>query len=186
MFVLNVDLWRFDGKEEVNLVKSSQTSPSISSTTQQSYRELENGAGYPNYPNILPSTRDTAYGAPPGAPYGQPAHMGGYPGYTPAGYQYPPPPSQYYGQGPEYPHHMPQLASQAPMYPGQRFPHDMSNIHQRMGFGGQGPQGMYTRNMIGSLATNANRLVDPSDKIGIWFILQDLSVRTEGHFRKTP
>lgn len=45
------------------------------------------------------------------------------------------------------------------------------------------PQGMYTRNLIGSLAASAFRLTDPSDKIGIWFVLQDLSVRTEGNFR---
>jgi hypothetical protein len=53
---------------------------------------------------------------------------------------------------------------------------------QRIGLGSQ-PQGMFTRNLIGSLATNAQRLADMNDKIGIWFILQDLSVRTEGSFR---
>jgi hypothetical protein len=42
---------------------------------------------------------------------------------------------------------------------------------------------MFTRNLIGSLAASAFRLTDPSDKIGIWFVLQDLSVRTEGTFR---
>ena len=45
------------------------------------------------------------------------------------------------------------------------------------------PQGMYTRNLIGSLSASAFRLSDPNDKIGIWFVLQDLSVRTEGNFR---
>lgn len=45
------------------------------------------------------------------------------------------------------------------------------------------PQGMFTRNLIGSLAASAFRLTDNNDKIGIWFVLQDLSVRTEGHFR---
>jgi hypothetical protein len=43
--------------------------------------------------------------------------------------------------------------------------------------------GMFTRNLIGSLAASAFRLTDPSDKLGIWFVLQDLSVRTEGNFR---
>lgn len=43
--------------------------------------------------------------------------------------------------------------------------------------------GMYTRNLIGSLACSAARLTDPSEKIGIWFVLQDMSVRTEGWFR---
>lgn len=43
--------------------------------------------------------------------------------------------------------------------------------------------GMFTRNLIGSLAASAFRLTDPNDKLGIWFVLQDLSVRTEGNFR---
>ena len=45
------------------------------------------------------------------------------------------------------------------------------------------PQGMFTRNLIGSLSASAFRLNDPDEKSGIWFILQDLSVRTEGTFR---
>lgn len=43
--------------------------------------------------------------------------------------------------------------------------------------------GMFTRNLIGSLSASAFRLTDPNDKSGIWFVLQDLSVRTEGNFR---
>lgn len=49
--------------------------------------------------------------------------------------------------------------------------------------GSQSHQGMFTRNLIGSLAASAFRLTDTSDRIGIWFILQDLSIRTEGTFR---
>lgn len=48
----------------------------------------------------------------------------------------------------------------------------------------QQPQtGMFTRNLIGSLTVNAFTLRDPKGKDGHWFILQDLSVRTEGSFR---
>jgi hypothetical protein len=54
---------------------------------------------------------------------------------------------------------------------------------QRMSISGNPPSGMFTRNLIGSLAASAFRLQDTIDKIGIWFILQDLSVRTEGCFR---
>lgn len=43
--------------------------------------------------------------------------------------------------------------------------------------------GMYTRNLIGSLCANAFKLTDPDEKLGEWFVLQDLSVRTEGTFR---
>lgn len=42
---------------------------------------------------------------------------------------------------------------------------------------------MYTRNLIGSLTVNASLLNDTNDKPGYWFVLQDLSVRTEGWFR---
>ncbi|BFZ57794.1 hypothetical protein PYCC9005_004848 [Savitreella phatthalungensis] len=43
--------------------------------------------------------------------------------------------------------------------------------------------GSITRNLIGSLATSAYKLYDNQDRLGIWFVLQDLSVRTEGTFR---
>lgn len=42
---------------------------------------------------------------------------------------------------------------------------------------------MYTRNLIGSLTVNAAKLTDDAGKVGYWFVLQDLSVRTEGFFR---
>lgn len=53
----------------------------------------------------------------------------------------------------------------------------------RMYAGGGQPQGMFTRNLIGSVAVSAFNLCDTEDKRGIWFVLQDLSVRTEGNFR---
>ncbi|OQO07427.1 hypothetical protein B0A48_07124 [Cryoendolithus antarcticus] len=42
---------------------------------------------------------------------------------------------------------------------------------------------MYTRNLIGSLTVNASSLNDTKRQPGFWFVLQDLSVRMEGHFR---
>lgn len=42
---------------------------------------------------------------------------------------------------------------------------------------------MFTRNLIGSLCVSAFKLTDTHSEMGIWFILQDLSVRTEGFFR---
>lgn len=44
-------------------------------------------------------------------------------------------------------------------------------------------QGMFTRNLIGNCAGSAFRLHDTKERIGIWFVMQDLSVRTEGSFR---
>ncbi|KAL6716242.1 hypothetical protein ACLMJK_005808 [Lecanora helva] len=45
------------------------------------------------------------------------------------------------------------------------------------------PGGMFTRNLIGSLCVSAFKLTDPNNNMGVWFILQDLSVRQEGSFR---
>lgn len=42
---------------------------------------------------------------------------------------------------------------------------------------------MFTRNLIGNLTVNAFTLNDTDEKTGHWFVLQDLSVRTEGTFR---
>lgn len=42
---------------------------------------------------------------------------------------------------------------------------------------------MFTRNLIGALSASAFRLHDQNHKFGIWFILQDLSIRTDGRFR---
>lgn len=41
----------------------------------------------------------------------------------------------------------------------------------------------YTRNFVGASVASANVLKDESDQLGIFFILQDLSVRTEGLYR---
>ena len=71
MFVLNVDLWSADGSREVNLVRHSSGTPSISSTTQASYGSLNSSTTA--YTNILPSHRESSYPAPEmGGGYGQP------------------------------------------------------------------------------------------------------------------
>lgn len=51
------------------------------------------------------------------------------------------------------------------------------------GASGGSIQGMFTRNLIGNCAGSAFRLQDTKEQIGIWFVMQDLSVRTEGCFR---
>ncbi|TVY82635.1 Velvet complex subunit [Lachnellula suecica] len=225
MFVLNVDLWNNDGSKEVNLVRHSQSSPSISLTTPVSYSQVQHDANAPNYSNILPghggpvkfehgqgpSYGTAAYNPYPGPPQvtpyaqqssmpqsyaGQPGQPQFHPGYAPTtngGPQYPPqngysqPSAQqgYYGQQPtygsqggmDYP-----LNSQPPSYANRPYvPPDMNMA--RMPVNAAPPGGMFTRNLIGSLAASAFRLTDPDDRIGIWFVLQDLSVRTEGTFR---
>jgi Velvet factor len=85
---------------------------------------------------------------------------GGHPGYAPqAPYAYP------LTQNGSHQHYPP--------------PEDMySNVTQV-----NGASGSFTRNLIGSLTASAFRLKDHKDVQGIWFVLQDLSVRTEGKFR---
>jgi hypothetical protein len=60
MYVLNVDLWSEDALREVNLVRHTTATPSISSTTPASYASIEQST--PAFSNVLPSSRDTGYG----------------------------------------------------------------------------------------------------------------------------
>lgn len=45
------------------------------------------------------------------------------------------------------------------------------------------PRHTYTRTLVGPLSSNACRLLDEHRRPGIFFLFQDLSVRTEGKFR---
>ncbi|KAK4233527.1 velvet factor-domain-containing protein [Achaetomium macrosporum] len=184
MFVLNVDLWSEDALKEVNLVRHTTATPSISSTSPASYAQIEQAT--PAYSHILPSSRDLGYSQqmaypPPGqvvSPYGmQQPYAQGFVSPNGASYQ---PPNQYYPQ-PEL-QGLNQLVT-SPYGPPRVYDPQFGGMSQRMSISGNPPSGMFTRNLIGSLAASAFRLQDPQDKIGIWFILQDLSVRTEGCFR---
>lgn len=63
MFVLNVDLWNEDGTREVNLVRSSTSSPSVSSTAPYPYASITVGeSSHSTYgQNGPPPSRDAAY-----------------------------------------------------------------------------------------------------------------------------
>jgi hypothetical protein len=121
-----------------------------------------------------------------GVPYSHSQPLPAYSGYQnpyvqPNGYSSMPYAAEF---RPDLNQSLPQLPAQSVMYrPATVFEGPMD---ARMGIGaaGQGsPQGMFQRNLIGSIATSASRLTDPDEKIGIWFICQDLSVRSEGLFR---
>lgn len=203
-YVLTVDLWNSEGTREVNLVRHSATSPSISTATSSSYPPPpQNPApsygtySQPQsaYPNSATSygTSASAYSSPasgypmsanysPGGAYGHPAYSNAPPGYPT--YSHPalgPPshagaPAGYYSSPT---HQTPQGY--------QPYPLDRQSLQSPSTPMGQqvqpAPGGMFTRNLIGSLSASAFRLTDPDNKIGVWFILQDLSVRTEGSFR---
>lgn len=160
-YVLTVDLWNADGTSEVNLVRHSATSPSISTATSSSY---------PPPPQNLPQTYATYVGN----AYGQPAYSN-MPNYYGANQQlaY----QNAYGVNPQYPYNPQYYPAGGHLPPANISPATATPPVPA------GPGGMFTRNLIGSLSASAFRLTDPENKIGVWFILQDLSVRTEGTFR---
>ncbi|EXA54025.1 hypothetical protein FOQG_07796 [Fusarium oxysporum f. sp. raphani 54005] len=183
MFVLSVDLWNHDGTKEVNLVRSSTGTGAMASSSTYTYSSLEPGT--PSYQQqSLPPSRESGYGQSQGLNYGQ---------------DYPPPVQQSYGQAPSYPpsssygppqqyypRHSGYSAEPSAPPPGAPFRNGYGqdqNALTRMAVVGGQPQGMFTRNLIGSLAASAFRLEDTEGQSGIWFVLQDLSVRTEGTFR---
>lgn len=204
--MLTVDLWSSDGKREVNLVRHSASSPSISAATSSSYPPPQTGpvplpyqSAYHSAPPQLPMA--TGYPHPmmmhqsmhnPNA-YQQQQH----PGYLPPQYQQQPyphpaahlPPPPMSAQGPNY-YHTP---TSAPVTPTSFYPSSMHPIQGPLLSPRDlpapvidpraSPSGMFTRNLIGSLCVSAFKLTCPENNMGVWFILQDLSVRTEGSFR---
>jgi hypothetical protein len=151
-YVLTVDLWNAEGSSEVNLVRHSANSPSISTATSSSYPPPPQQNMSPTYPSYSQN------------PYGQ---QMGYPQVN------------YYGQNQMYQN--PYGNPQAPYYSGGSYYQGLQQPN--LSAQSAAPGGMFTRNLIGSLSASAFRLTDPDNKIGVWFILQDLSVRTEGNFR---
>lgn len=191
-YVLTVDLWSENASKEVNLVRHSATSPSISATTATSYPPTaeEVAAGGTSVYTHTPLQQVQIM-----SPYSQPI--------------LPQMPMQYHQH--QYPHQSMQTFSQ-PLAPPpttsqpqqgaywiNQTPTPMTPTGQLQQ--GQGPllspsaqstmshdprshpSGMFTRNLIGSLCVSAFKLTDPDNQMGVWFVLQDLSVRTEGSFR---
>ncbi|KKY13875.1 putative developmental regulator [Diplodia seriata] len=179
-FVLTVDLWSADARQEVNLVRASSGAPtvSISTSTLTSYPpHIERGWQDPGPYAMAMGPRGGAYSAaPPGYPMSAAPHM---PPQMQQGYQ-----QGYPGASPITPH-MPQY----PQYGGPPQHHGYAVTPQPMPVmppaapATSSATGMFTRNLIGSLSVNAFRLNDTHGKTGFWFVLQDLSVRTEGVFR---
>jgi len=215
-FVLTVDLWSADGKREVNLVRHSATSPSISAATSSSYPPRPptppyqpNGSSAPNsaHPFSMQHQQwNHGHQLPPQQSPTQPAHPAQY-GFGVGNSNYhlyrtpqplPPPPQPQYQQAqPQYhphqqypPQHQQQAYYTAPSANGMAYytqqppaQGPLLTPDQMQPQGGQQPAGMFTRNLIGSLCVSAFKLTDCDAQTGVWFILQDLSVRTEGTFR---
>lgn len=144
-FVLQVDLWSEDASKEVNIVRSSSSSPAVSISTATT-------TSYPPPPERHPQLQQYA---------------------TPEGnkFFYDPMPSI---DGRSQIPHTPYMAGMAPPIPPPGYTTQPSASNNST---------MFTRNLIGSLTVNAAWLKDTSGEYGFWFVLQDLSVRTEGYFR---
>ncbi|EGR45802.1 uncharacterized protein TRIREDRAFT_40551, partial [Trichoderma reesei QM6a] len=188
MFVLNVDLWNEDGTREVNLVRSStSSSPSVSSTVTYPYGSISVGESSHTYgQSAHPPSREAPYSVSQTASYApeyqtQPTYSQGSSAYPSNGTYGPP--QQYFPQHQAYRTETgPPGAMQTTVGGFRGYAQDQNALTKMAVVGGQ-PQGMFTRNLIGSLAASAFRLADTSEHLGIWFVLQDLSVRTEGPFR---
>jgi hypothetical protein len=153
-FVLMVDLWHEDSTHAVNLVRHSSAAPTVSISSSST-------VSYPPPPerHSLMTTSIPMSMPMPGGAYG--SHMPHQYYAQPQPIQYGHAPGSYVQQPQFYPHH------HVPVVP-------VMNTATAQN---------HTRNLIGMNAVNACRLHDPSKKVGFWFVLQDLSVRTEGNFR---
>ena len=185
-------------------MRHSATSPSISATTSSSYPPPPTPP--PQFPYGPPMTQVHFGLAGNYAANGQPAYYQSrpdqYPQTTQAYQQHAGHPA-YGGPAPhEQPGAPPPPQTQSYYTTPAGAPITPTNVYSAGGPGGQGPlmspshaimpptqdprsapSGMFTRNLIGSLCVSAFKLTDPDGLMGIWFILQDLSVRTEGSFR---
>jgi len=187
--VLNVDLWNLYGQREDNCVKHSSASPSISSVTTTAYPptvtstpttafplQSYNVANMPTYssqtyssPTSSAPASASSYGPSGDQPYGRggSSYPYGDPRY---GSQYP----NGYAQVSQTPvHQLPPMSALDPLRR-SRSSTDMALPETKINM---------ARNLIGSASSTAFKLTDDKGKVGLWFVLQDLSVRTEGWFR---
>lgn len=206
-FVLTVDLWNVEATKEVNLVAHTHSSaPSIGQVVPASFPHTISNPS-PSQPSPRPFhdlAQVLAYSRPAqnfGSPidsassYYSPSN--GFPTYNGVSSPYPSQPgyqyqdhrnsyAEYRGghsgqQSNGYPQHhssssfSSQNGSQGYQYSASPRHETPANINE--------PRGTFTRNLIGSLSASAFKLNDMNDNFGIWFVLQDLSVRTEGWFR---
>ena len=164
-FVLQVDLWDAMAQREVNIVRASASSPAVSISTATT-------TSFPPTPE-RPSLAEYAVAA---------AHAAQQP--TPMLIQAPD--GNMIAVGGGYPSmHRPPIGA-VPSYSNPfGYPSAPFGATPHYGYATSGPQNgaQFTRNLIGSLTVNASRLKDTDHKEGFWFVLQDLSVRTDGHFR---
>ena len=209
LFVLTVDLWDKDAKKETNLVKSATNSPSISSVSVTGYPQTV----HPSYGTMPHQTQAySGPGMHQYAAQHYTSPISATPSSA-SSYSYPPDPTNRYSNGDHHPVHgySPQYyrhdsysrssmgsigpngygqtsasSMQPPPSPyrtGEQYDFNQYTHPNLMGGQAQQSSGMFTRNLIGNLSASAFKLKDPEEHDGIWFVMQDLSIRTEGWFR---
>ncbi|KAI4293666.1 hypothetical protein K525DRAFT_262663 [Schizophyllum commune Loenen D] len=137
----------------------------------------------------------SAYGPPSSTSYGPPtsSYASSYPPYH---YGPPPPPFGNYGSTSNFEHSQPVTSSvdqetNSPVVTTTVRDDDQREGEASTSAAGNGDpkdksdaqRATYTRTLVGPLSSNATRLLDEHRKPGIFFLFQDLSVRTEGTFR---
>ncbi|KIX00181.1 uncharacterized protein Z518_10319 [Rhinocladiella mackenziei CBS 650.93] len=195
--VLNVDLWNLQGSREDNCVKHNTASPSISSVTTTSFPPTvtgpTSGTGpvatfpIPNVPAFASQTfaSPTTSAASPASSY--------YPSEDQRTYSNG---AQSYGQrNPSYSYSESRYSSQYQNGYEPSYNSRSSTVGSASSSGnalrsarssqdlGPPKDAHIAKNLIGSASSSAFKLTDDKGRVGLWFVLQDLSVRTEGWFR---
>lgn len=190
-FVLHVDLSSLDTLEEKNLVKHTTSSPSISSVSTTSYPPTMTAASPAQHQlasysiDKIPAYTSQTFTSPTST---TPLSATGYhsngnqPPYYGNGVSTYGRPSQYSYNDPRY---NSQYGNGYSQMPPQLPPMQHMEPIRSGSTAGMEPRSsnMYTRNLIGSLSSSAFKLQDLEDQVGLWFVFQDLSIRTEGWFR---
>lgn len=190
-FILSVDLWDEGAQQEKNVVRTSSNTPAVTISTatttsfppqperpQMFQSPAAQAAFFPTQPYqmVSPQGQQSPYPQQNQTMYPQsqnlpPIFSGGNP--SPA---FPAQDSRFA----QSPFSAAATSATSPAYP---IPFSAQSQPAISWPQSQNSQGMYTRNLIGSLTVNAFTLKDDHDNLGVWFVLQDLSVRTEAVFR---
>lgn len=216
-FLVTVDLWSADGKQEMNLVlhpsstdryvppppqtpiqtkvrrrgttssmgppssaASSSATPSVPSSAVEPFTPTNPPTwGYPTWSPNENSSGDMGYRPWNNPPTNESSGWGQQTFYDysgpPPGYSASPSPSM--GPSPS------STLRPAFSHPSSSFPSSVPSHPSTPAPAPNAPRHSYTRTLVGPLSANATRLLDEHRKPGVFFLFQDLSVRTEGSFR---
>lgn len=195
-FLVTVDLWSADGKQEMNLVlhpSNSSTNPVASSSNanrRPSKSGVKTATPTPAAPNAATSSHQTFSVPEPPVPPSQQQAPWSYHQDSRSNIQYPPNVlpsiSTFSRRTPDFDETANTLSFRAwnaetPTVYSQS--HTPQQQQPQLAPPETGLRQAFTRTLVGPLSSNATRLLDEHRKPGIFFLFQDLSIRTEGTFR---